>query len=210
MLLGYLHVISLWATRLWRVEDPKAIHDAIGIGAFNLFRTPVYQQLGGFDALRMEIIEDLTLGRRVKFAGLRQRVAVAPGFVTLHWAAGAIGVVNAMTKNLFAVFRFHVSLVFLACILLTLFCIGPVAFLAFPETRTPAFLALLAIAALYALSSRHSRISPWYAALFPISAFMFIYSLLRSMFITLKEGGVTWRGTFYPLAELRNNKTPLH
>ena len=26
---------------------------------------------------------------------------------------------------------------------------------------------------------------------------------LRSMHITLRDGGVTWRGTFYPLAELR-------
>jgi hypothetical protein len=29
--------------------------------------------------------------------------------------------------------------------------------------------------------------------------------MLRSMYITLRDGGVTWRGTFYPLAELRCN-----
>jgi len=26
------------------------------------------------------------------------------------------------------------------------------------------------------------------------------------MVITLRQGGVTWRGTFYPLAELRSKK----
>ncbi len=209
MLLGYLQVMGLWATRPWRVSNPRALRDSIGIGAFNLLRTPAYQQLGGFDALRMEILEDLTLARRVKLAGLRQRVATAPGLVSLHWASGAVGVINVMTKNLFAVFRFRASLLLLACIWLTLFCIMPVVFLALPETRTPAILTLAAIAALYALSSRHSRIPPWFAALFPISAAFFIYSLLRSMFTTLRDGGVTWRGTFYPLAELRKNSTLL-
>jgi hypothetical protein len=28
------------------------------------------------------------------------------------------------------------------------------------------------------------------------------------MLITLTQGGVTWRGTFYPLAELRSKKPP--
>jgi glycosyltransferase involved in cell wall biosynthesis len=209
MLLGYLQVMGLWATRPWRASDPKSIRDSIGIGAFNLLRTPAYQQLGGFDALRMEILEDLTLARRVKLAGLRQRVAVAPGLVTLHWASGAIGVIGVMTKNLFAVFRFRTLLVLIAGLWFALFCLGPMAFLALPETRTPAILTLVSITALYALSSRHSAISPWYAILFPVGAALFIYSLFCSAFTTLKHGGVTWRGTFYPLAELRKNRTPL-
>lgn len=209
MLLGYLQVMGLWATRPWRASDPKSVRDSIGIGAFNLLRTDAYQQLGGFDALRMEILEDLTLARRVKLAGLRQRVAVAPGMVTLHWAAGALGVVHVMTKNLFAVFRFRTPLVLLFFVWISLFCLGPVAFLAVTETRSAAILALVSIAVLYALSSRHSRISSWYAILFPAGAVLFIYSLIRSAFTTLKDGGVTWRGTFYSLAELRKNLAPL-
>jgi glycosyltransferase involved in cell wall biosynthesis len=205
MLLGYLQVMGLWAARPWRVANPRALRDAVGIGAFNLLRTFAYQHLGGFDALRMEILEDLTLARRVKLAGLRQRVAIAPGMISLHWASGAIGVVNVMTKNLFAIFRFHVSLLLLACIWLTLFCIAPTVFLALPATRLPAIITLGSVTSLYVLSHRHSRISPWYAALFPISAALFVYSLLRSMFTTLKLGGVIWRGTFYPIAELRKN-----
>ncbi len=204
-LLGYLGVMGLWATRPWRATDPKSIRDSVGIGAFNLLSTPAYQQLGGFDDLRMEILEDLTLARRVKQSGLRQRVAIAPGMVTLHWAVGAMGVVNVMTKNLYAVFRFRTPLVLLACLWFALFCLGPIAFLALPETRTPAVLTLAAIATLYALSNRHSRIPTWYAAFFPVGATLFLYSLLRSVAITLKAGGVTWRGTFYPLAELRQH-----
>jgi cellulose synthase/poly-beta-1,6-N-acetylglucosamine synthase-like glycosyltransferase len=79
MMLSYLQVMSLWAVRWWKVPDPRAKRDAIGVGAFNLVRTAAYLQLGGFESVRMEILEDLTFGRRVKAAGLRQRVAMAPG-----------------------------------------------------------------------------------------------------------------------------------
>ena len=209
MLLGYLGVMGLWATRPWRAEDPKALRDSIGIGAFNLIRTPAYQQLGGFEALRMEILEDLTLASRVKRAGLRQRVAIAPGMVSLHWASGAMGIVSVMTKNLFAVFRFRLFLVLLSCLWLALFCVAPAALLFLHQTRAPAILTCIAILTLYILSSRHSRISPWYAILFPAGATLFLYSLLRSTLTTLRDGGVTWRGTFYPLADLRKNTTPL-
>jgi hypothetical protein len=208
MLLGYLGVMGLWVTRPWKAADPKAIRDSIGIGAFNLLRTPAYQQLGGFDALRIEILEDLTLARRVKLAGLRQRVAVAPGMVSLHWAPGAMGIVNGMTKNLFAIFRFDITFVLAACVGLAVLCLGPFLFLAAPSTRLPAVLAVASIATLYALAERHSRISAMYSFLFPAGAMLFLYSLLHSAFITLREGGITWRGTFYSLVELRSNQSP--
>jgi glycosyltransferase involved in cell wall biosynthesis len=207
MLLGYLGIMGLWATRPWRVSNPKAIRDSVGIGAFNLLRTTAYQQLGGFDSLRMQILEDLTLARKVKLAGLRQRVAIAPGMVTIHWASGLLGIIRVMTKNLFAIFQFRIPLVLLSILWFTLFCIAPAAFLFIPQTRLPAILTLAAVAGLYILSSRHSHISPWNAILFPVSAAIFIYSLILSTVTTLKDGGVTWRGTFYPLAELRRNKT---
>jgi hypothetical protein len=157
----------------------------------------------------MEILEDLMLARRVKHAGLRQRVAIAPGMVSLLWAAGALGVIHVMTKNLFAVFRFRIALVLAACAGFALLCLGPFVFLGFQQSRLPAVLALGAVAILYILSARHSKISPWYVFLFPAGAAMFLYSLLRSALTTLRAGGVTWRGTFYPLGDLRKNITPL-
>jgi GT2 family glycosyltransferase len=207
-LLSFMHVMGLWAARPWRVADPRS-RDAIGVGAFNLMRTRVYLQLGGFDAMPMEILEDLTLGRRVKRAGLRQRVAVAPGMVTVHWAAGVAGIINGMTKNLFAVFRFRPLLLLGAALWLSLFCIAPVAMLALHATRVPATLCIACVAGVYALSGRYSRMPAWAAVFFPIAAPLFVYSMLRSMFITLRDGGVTWRGTFYPLVSLREESAKL-
>jgi hypothetical protein len=63
----------------------------------------------------------------------------------------------------------------------------------------------VSVVGLYALSSRTSRISPAYAPTLPVAAAVVVYSMLRSMGITLLRSGVTWRGTFYPLKELRQH-----
>lgn len=96
----------------------------------------------------------------------------------------------------------------MASMWMTLLCIVPVTFLCLAQTRTPATLTAIAVAVLYVLSCRQTRISPWYAILLPVSAVLILFSIFRSMFITLWNGGVTWRGTFYPLAEFRKSSTP--
>lgn len=205
MLLSFLQVMSMWSIRIWRVADPGAKRDALGVGAFNMIRTSVYQQIGGFDAAAMEILEDLDLGKRVKSAGYRQRVATGPGMVSVHWAAGALGIVTGMTKNLFAVFRFSIELLLGAAAWMVAFCIAPVFFLAHHGTRVAGVLTLVSAAGLYGLSSRTSRISPFHVLTLPIAAAVVVYSMLRSMVISVWRGGVTWRGTFYPLKDLRRH-----
>ncbi len=203
MLMAFLQVLGLLGARLWKVADAST-RDAVGIGAFNLIRTSAYEQLGGFAALRLQILEDLALARRVKDAGLRQRVTLAPGYVRIHWAPGIRGVLNTMTKNLFAVFRFRILLMAAACCGLTGLCLGPILGLVWSPTRLPSLVALIAITALYRLSSRYlTRMTPLYSFGFPIGAVLFLYAILKSAATTLRSGGVHWRGTFYPLQQLR-------
>lgn len=209
MIMAFLQVLGLWGARLWRVADPLT-RDAIGIGAFNLVRTSAYDQVGGFERLRFQVLEDLALGRLIKDAGLRQRVALAPNFVRIHWAAGIRGVLNTMTKNLFAIFQFRISLVMLSCCGLSLVCLGPFAGLFLRETRTASLFAVAAIASLYAIANRHlSRLPVANCVFFPFATVLFLYAILRSTVVTLAHGGVSWRGTFYPLRTLRGQALKL-
>ncbi len=208
-LLGFLQIFGVWGPRPWKVADPKAQRDAVGIGAFNLVRTAVYEAIGGFEAQRMDILEDLTLARRIKGAGLAQRIAFGRGLVSVHWASGVWGIVDVMTKNVFSAFRFHISLVLGACLWVVIFCVAPAGGVVFGPTRVPAAITFAAIGYGYWLFQRTSGISAWNALLAPVSAVVFVFALLRSAVITLWQGGVWWRGTFYSLKELRKNAAPL-
>lgn len=208
-ILGFFQIFGLWSARPWRIADPDSLRDAIGIGAFNLLRRQAYLQVGGFESLRMEIVEDLGLGRRIKRAHLAQRVAFGRDLVRVHWASGANGLVQVLTKNLFAATGFRIWLALLGCLWLLVFCVGPFVGLLFAATRLPSLLAVLAILYAYRLFGKHSGISPLNGLLAPWGALLFLFALLRSMTITLLQGGVMWRGTFYPLAELRKHAGPL-
>ncbi len=204
-LLSFFQILGFWAVRPWKVADPRALRDAIGVGAFNLLRASAYRHLGGFKALQMEIVEDLALGRAVKLAGLRQRFAFGRGLVRVHWASGVNGIVNVMTKNIFAATGYRIWLLLLGCLWLYGFCIQPFFAVWTHSLRAPAGVTLAAIAVTYAGLSRYSTLRFRNVVFAPFAAAVFLYALLRSMTTTLVQGGVLWRGTFYPLADLRRH-----
>jgi len=208
MMLGFLQMFGMWATRAWRIADAKAKFDAVGVGGFNLIRRAALEELGGWTPQRLAVVEDVTLGRRVKAAGLRQRVAFAPGLVLLHWATGARGIVRVLTKNFFASAGFSSSFMLAVMVMLLLFCVAPVAGLFWWRTLLPSAMVMLCVAAAYRTIANASRIDARYGWLFPVGALVTAWAMLRSMAVVIWQRGVTWRGTHYPLWELRRRNSP--
>jgi len=207
-LLSFFQIFGMWAARPWKVADPAAKRDAIGVGAFNMLRRTAYEAVGGFEALRMEIVEDLGMARRIKRAGLRQRVGFGRGLASVHWASGVEGLVRGMTKNVFAATGFRVELLLAGCAWLVGFCIVPFVLVWTPGMRLPGTIAVGSMAWVYGLMERRSGLSAWHVLLAPFAAGVFVYTMLRSMATTLAQGGVVWRGTFYSLAELKKHVAP--
>ena len=217
MMLPFLHILSIWGPRLWRVADPGS-RDAVGVGAFNLMRRATYDAVGGWERLRMEVIEDVRMGYLIKQAGFRSRVVTGRNLVRIRWAHGAWGVVTNLAKNVFAAFRFRIGLLIAGAVATAVMCLLPFAGLVLGVGWDRAWLwpSLVSIAALIALCWRYRRFADpngaatllWLLA-FPLASLVFIYAMVRSTVLTLVRGGVVWRGTFYPLRELREHAGPL-
>jgi cellulose synthase/poly-beta-1,6-N-acetylglucosamine synthase-like glycosyltransferase len=210
MLIGFFQSVSALAARPWKIADPKATKDYIGVGAFNLIRRPVYEALGGYAELRMEVLEDMRLGFRAKREGYAQRVAFGKDLVRIRWAESAWGILNNLTKNLYSTFRFRTSLLLAACVGMFVMCLTPFVALFFPGPAQWA--GTVTLVALLLLNLRYWRLTdipPVYLALFPIATLLFVGTLLCSMILVLWRGGVLWRGTLYPLKELRRQAGPL-
>ncbi len=207
-LLAFFQMFGVWAARPWKVADPKAKRDAVGIGAFNMLRRTAYEAVGGYEALRMEVVEDLGIARRVKRAGLRQRLVFGRGLVSIHWAAGVWGLMGVMTKNVFAAARFNVALILGGCAWLLGFCVVPFVLVWTPGLRLAGVVAIGSMAWAYALLERHSGLSVWNVLAAPFAAAVFCFVMMRSMVTTLRQGGVVWRGTFYSLKELKKHVAP--
>jgi cellulose synthase/poly-beta-1,6-N-acetylglucosamine synthase-like glycosyltransferase len=204
MMLAFFQLMFVFGHRPWKVADPKA-RDHIGIGAFNLVRRPVYQAIGTHEALRFDVVDDMKLGKLIKNRGFRQRNVLGDDLLEVHWAQGALGVVRNLTKNFFAVLSFQPWRAIGFSIAAAFFNLLPFAgiFWAHHWARLPYAIALASIFLLYLGMSFFSDVRPWYVLLHPVSTLMFIYIVLRSMFFALWNDGIEWRGTRYPLAELK-------
>jgi glycosyltransferase involved in cell wall biosynthesis len=186
------------------VINPKS-RAYVGVGAFQLMKRTAYEAAGTHRRLAMEVVDDMKLGKIVKQAGFRSAVAVAQDFVVVRWHAGARNLINGVTKNFFAGSGFSVTRVAIAVVGLFLMNVLPFAGLVFGHgwIRIFAGICVVIVLCFHAGVDIVMRVSPLYCFTAPIGAVVFAYMLLRSTVYTLKQGGIVWRGTFYPLEALK-------
>jgi glycosyltransferase involved in cell wall biosynthesis len=185
-------------------------HAPVGIGAFNLVRADAFRRIGGYEALRMEIIDDLKLGLLLQRAGGRLRCWTAEHEAEMDWAATPGELMRALEKNYFALadLRFGVAAIgfaLMTAVWLTAIS-GPfvghwtgwVAFFGWTSVVLPA-----------AMFARRSRWGLLPALLTPLIFPLMPWALLHSTWRAWKERGIRWRGTLYSLDRLRRHLIPL-
>jgi glycosyltransferase involved in cell wall biosynthesis len=203
-------VLTFFALGFYIGTNPRAVSNArssayMGIGAFQLVKRSAYEASGTHRRLAMEVVDDLKLGKIIKQAGFRSGAGLAGDFVSVRWHEGLANIVRGVTKNFFATAGYRVERVALQ--LVGIFCTNILPFVALPFVhgwvlRLAALNAAIALAA-HAGTAVVMEASPLYALTHPLGALIFCYMLLRSTVVTLRQGGVVWRETFYPLAKLR-------
>jgi cellulose synthase/poly-beta-1,6-N-acetylglucosamine synthase-like glycosyltransferase len=204
IVMTFFGLAFLIGTRPWRANNRKSA-GYNGVGAFQLIRRSAYEKMGTHRRLAMEVIDDMKLGKLAKEAGLRSGVAKGGDAVTVHWHAGLRNTIRGTTKNFFAASGFKIWLTSVQIFGLLLMCVLPVVVLPSAHGWTRAFAAVAAgLPLIVALGvTIEFKISPAYAFTYPIGALIFAWMLARSTIVTLWQGGIVWRGTFYPLKELK-------
>jgi glycosyltransferase involved in cell wall biosynthesis len=204
MMIAFFQTMFVFGHRPWKVANPRA-RDHMGVGAFNMVRRPVYDAIGTYQALRMEVLDDMKLGKLIKNAGYAQRNVFGEDLISLRWVRGTFGMIDNLTKNFFAVLSFQWPRTVASIFALAFLNLGPFLgiWLANGWARLPYAVALASLFGIYYGMSRMSDVGPYYFFLHPVSTILVMYTVARSMVLTLRQGGVIWRGTKYPLEELR-------
>jgi glycosyltransferase involved in cell wall biosynthesis len=194
----------IMSTRPWEAQDPKA-RGYVGVGAFQLVRRSSYEAMGTHRRLRMEVVDDMKLGKLMKQSGARSGVAKAGSAVSVHWHDGVRNIVRGTTKNFFATAEYRLGLALARAAGLLMMFVFPFVALFFVRGWALAFAAVAV--ALPAMVEAGAAMEFGESALlgltYPIGALIFVWMLLRSTIVTLRQGGIVWRGTFYPLDELK-------
>ncbi len=97
------HVFIVLAMRypdLERINQSRNPRDAIANGQFLLFRRDAYEAVGGHEAVRQEVVEDLRLAQRVVAAGKRLYLAHADDLMRTRMYRSFRDIVEGWSKNL--------------------------------------------------------------------------------------------------------------
>jgi hypothetical protein len=194
------------ASRVRAIEDPRS-KAHVGVGAFNLFRRSAYDASPGMEWLRLELADDMTLGKMLKRAGARSSLMSGRGLLRVAFydsvAAMARGSERAGFTSLgnFSALRLAFGMTLMLALELAPF----VALLPWGVPWLP-WLG----AALCALSFGVSiGAAAWLrrplasALLWPVGSLLTALFGLRAGILGAVRGGIYWRGTFYSTAALR-------
>jgi glycosyltransferase involved in cell wall biosynthesis len=207
LVVGYFLTWGVVAGRLWLVENPKS-SAYIGVGAFNMVRASSYKAVGGHSRIAMRPDDDLMLGKILKKAGGQTRLLFGSGMVAVEWYASLGEALLGFRKNAFSVLNYSVALFVLSMIGNVVLNVLP--FIAVFFTHgAPQVLNGVVIAALLASFARTAvahRLPLWLTLLYPVAALVQSAMVVIAVMRTLNAGGIDWRGTFYPLDQLRANR----
>jgi len=195
------------------LNDPS--HPAAsGNGPFMLFRRSAYQAIGGHDAIRGEVIEDLALAKKIKETKRNLVYARGVELARLRMYRTLRDIWNGWSKNFHVAVGGNVVLAALgAAALLTLFAAPWVLpLVAIPSLRWPltasAWFGVLSLGGAYVLASLTIRrllrdvfsLDDSLAWLTPIGACVTAAILVNSTLRAASGRGVAWKGRIYGTA----------
>jgi len=190
---------------LYAVESPKT-RMAAGAGAFNLFRRSALARTPGMESLRLEIVDDGGLAFLLKAYGAKCSIINGSNDVHLRWYPSVGAMKRGFEKNGFAIANYSLPAMLVMCTLMVVFEWLP--FVALLQLGHPVVQILGGLAIINAIiatgvSSYGGRSPVIPAIAYPVAATLMAYFLFRSGVLAVWRKGISWRGTFYPLKDLR-------
>jgi len=203
---SFIIFFSIFA-RPWKARDPESpCH--VGIGAFNLVRRTAYLSVGGHETIRLRPDDDMKLGKILKKGGYRCDVAYGPEFLSVEWYSSLGEVLRGLEKNAFSGCDYRIWFALCGVVFNLVCTVWPYLALFFTTGPTRLIYAcvVLLLTLLFADCASFHGSRRWYAIGFPLATLLFVWIIIRTTILNLFQGGISWRGTFYPLAELKKNR----
>ena len=198
--------VFLMFALFYRINDPKT-ERGVGIGGFFLIRRTVLDRVGGYEALKDEVMEDARLAERIKRSGARLLVDSAPALLRTRMYKTFREMWECSTKNWFSGVNFSLPFALLCVVSMYSVAVVPplIAVLSaiaiasgvsvdlvpvFTAAAASWFLQVLVMAVV----SKSSEVSPVYALTVPLGLGV-MYAMLLDSSVRITTGrGVTWKG----------------
>jgi chlorobactene glucosyltransferase len=182
--------------------------NAIGNGQYMLFRREAYEKVGGHAAVRDKIVEDYSIARLLKKAGLKLRFVTGEDVLGVRMYTSLAEIWKGWRKNFYTVSEKHMIWKATArIVLMFIFLVLPFAVLAYGLILAPtnpfnpflisgAFMSFLLWLGIIILD-RSIKISLGYALLFPLAIVVYIAIGIDSTIRGSLGYGFSWKDRVY-------------
>ncbi|MBK8810215.1 MAG: glycosyltransferase [Acidobacteria bacterium] len=184
---------------LHRVNDPRGTA-SLGSGNFFLLKREAIDAVGGFEAFKDDVAEDLKLAQLLKSKGVRYRIAYAPDLFETRMYSGFRQVWEGFSKNFYSGMSFSITRTLVGGLWILVLGVLPF-FLAAGALSAgefslffPLFAAYLLQVILFLVVRVYFEANPIHALLAPVGLALFLMILLNSARKILDGSGVVWKG----------------
>jgi chlorobactene glucosyltransferase len=180
----------------WFVNRTRGKLFAIGGGTGNMLWRTDHQAVGGHEALKDAVVDDVGLARLLRHNGRRTAVVRADEGVSVRMYHGRREVMGGFTKNVFAVFDRSYSVTFLFVAGSILFHVLPYALAMAGSAIDIATVVVITITRLVLFSSLGYSL-PHALFAHPLTGLIWVWIALRSAWVTGVRKRLVWRGRTY-------------
>jgi hypothetical protein len=198
--------VLLMYSLFYRTSNPKT-QTALGIGGFFLMRRTLLERVGGYEALKDEVMEDVRLAEMIKRSGGRLLIEYAPNLLSTRMYRNFDEMWECCTKSWFSGMKFSLPFAMSSVFSMYLIAVVPplialasaigIASGMSPElwqVIIPAALSWLMQILILVLASVMSEVYPAYALTAPLGLGV-LYAMLFDSSIRITMGkGVRWKG----------------
>jgi len=165
-------------------------------GGCILLRRKALESIGGFSAIRGDVIDDCALARAVKRSGGKIWMGLTRASVSLRAYNSFAEIRDMIARTAFTQLRYSALLLLGTIVGLVLTYLAPIALLFAHNniTRTIALLTWLTMSLLFLPTIRFYRLLPHWAPLLPLTAAFYAYATLVSAIRYYSNRGAQWKG----------------
>ena len=180
------------------LEDPDSAN-AIATGALMLITTRVFRDIGGFEGVKSEMLDDVGLARLLKTQNYRVGYRLAPDCLQVRLFKNSRDAFWGTTKNILVAVEDHLWLAIPLIILGVLQNLAPLFAVAFGLLKTEPLLLIVGMAT-YGIQyfsffsvRRLIRFHPFKLLFFPLVAIVATCCIVRAL-VSHVKGAIIWRG----------------
>jgi hopene-associated glycosyltransferase HpnB len=210
--MAHLRMVNLWERLFmpafvyfikmvypFRLSNSSSTRVAAAAGGCILLETRLIEEIGGFKAIRNELIDDCALAKRVKALGYRTWIGLTHSVHSLRSYEDLADIWNMVARTAFCQLRYSAILLAGTTIIMLLVFWLPIAGLFFPATiaKIISACALAAMILSYLPALKFYGQSRSWALLLPLIATLYLAMTWSSAIRFWAGSGSPWKGRFY-------------